>query len=434
MLIINEAMARLYWPGENVVGRRVTFEDHPKERDWLTIVGVVGDVKDSPASDGAAPAFWWTLREFPYLDMVIAVRGRSGTAGLADDIREAVHSLDPSIAVAEIRTMDEISARAYSASQFALFLFGLFALLALSLAGIGTYGVMSYSINQRSNEFGLRMALGAQSTDVLVSVLKQGMKLTLAGAAVGVVCSLLFGKILASLLYRVSAYDPLTMAAACLVVLTTAALARYVPARRATQSDPMEACEPIDLASIMGFRLRVATEEDVPAIAALISDSVRGLQAEDYSAQEIEGALATVFTVDSQLIADGTYFVAEYNDGTLAGCGGWSFRKTLYGGDAQLEDVRPERLDPTIDAAKVRAIFVSPQHARKGLGTLLLQEAEEAASQAGFSRFEMGSTLTGLRLYTLKGYREIERVLAPVGGGHSIEVVRMEKSAATFAP
>ncbi|MGC2658122.1 MAG: GNAT family N-acetyltransferase [Bryobacteraceae bacterium] len=184
----------------------------------------------------------------------------------------------------------------------------------------------------------------------------------------------------------------------------------------------------------MGFRLRVATEEDVPAIAALISDSVRGLQAEDYSAQEIEGALATVFTVDSQLIADGTYFVAEYDDGTLAGCGGWSFRKTLYGGDAQLEDVQPERLDPTVDAAKVRAIFVSPQHARKGLGTLLLQEAEEAARQAGFSRFEMGSTLTGLRLYTLKGYREIERVVAPVGGGHSIEVVRMEKSAATFTP
>jgi GNAT superfamily N-acetyltransferase len=175
------------------------------------------------------------------------------------------------------------------------------------------------------------------------------------------------------------------------------------------------------------FCLRVATREDVPGIRGLIDASVRGLQAGDYSAAQIEGALATVFTVDSQLIADGTYFVAFAEDGDLAGCGGWSFRKTLYGGDHQIEKIAPERLDPAVDAAKVRAIFVHPRFARMGLGSLILAAAEDAAVKQGFTRLEMGSTLTGVTLYTLKGYREVSRVSVPVGGGEGIEVVRMVK-------
>jgi GNAT superfamily N-acetyltransferase len=179
----------------------------------------------------------------------------------------------------------------------------------------------------------------------------------------------------------------------------------------------------------MGFRLRVAFREDVGAIAALIDASVRGLQTGDYSAAQIEGALATVFTIDSQLIEDGTYFVATADGGELAGCGGWSFRKTLYGGDHQMERIEPERLDPAVDAAKVRAIFVAPKFARMRLGSLILEAAERAAIAAGFRRFEMGSTLTGVALYTLKGYQEVERVAVPVGGGEAIEVVKMVKSA-----
>jgi GNAT superfamily N-acetyltransferase len=175
------------------------------------------------------------------------------------------------------------------------------------------------------------------------------------------------------------------------------------------------------------FCLRVATREDVPGIRGLIDASVRGLQAGDYSAAQIEGALATVFTVDSRLIADGTYFVAFAESGDLAGCGGWSFRKTLYGGDHQIEKIAPERLDPAVDAAKVRAIFVHPRFARMGLGSLILAAAEDAAVKQGFTRLEMGSTLTGVTLYTLKGYREVSRVSVPVGGGEEIEVVRMVK-------
>jgi GNAT superfamily N-acetyltransferase len=177
------------------------------------------------------------------------------------------------------------------------------------------------------------------------------------------------------------------------------------------------------------FYLRAATVEDVPGIRKLIEASVRALQAGDYSPEQIEGALATVFTVDSQLIADGTYFVALTEDGELAGCVGWSFRNTLYGGDHQLEVIEPERLDPDVDAAKIRAIFVHPRFARQGLGSLILAAAESAAERMGFRRFVMGSTLTGVPLYWQRGYREVGRFAVPVGDGERIEVVRMVKVA-----
>ena len=177
------------------------------------------------------------------------------------------------------------------------------------------------------------------------------------------------------------------------------------------------------------FRLRVATAEDAAGIREVIEASVRGLQAGDYSADQIEASLKTVFTIDSQLIADGTYFVAFAENGELAGCGGWSIRKTLYGGDSQVEEIVPELLDPVVDAAKVRAIFVHPRFARMGLGSVILGAAEGAALAAGFKRFEMGSTLTGVSLYSLKGYVEVDRVAVPVGQDETIEVVRMVKDA-----
>jgi len=177
------------------------------------------------------------------------------------------------------------------------------------------------------------------------------------------------------------------------------------------------------------FQLRIATPEDVPGICILIDASVRVLQAKDYSPAQIEGALATVFTVDSRLILDETYFVALTSDGELAGCGGWSFRKTLYGGDHQMEAIEAEKLDPEVDAAKIRAIFVSPKFARQGLGSLILDASEKAAMARGFRRFEMGSTLTGVPLYWAKGYREIARIAVPVGEGERIGVVRMVKEA-----
>ncbi|HTB98272.1 MAG TPA: GNAT family N-acetyltransferase [Terracidiphilus sp.] len=180
------------------------------------------------------------------------------------------------------------------------------------------------------------------------------------------------------------------------------------------------------------FTLRLATEDDTPALHALIEASVRGLQAGDYTPAQIEGALGTVLGLDTQLLRDRTYFIAEAADESrqvrCAGCGGWSKRKTLFGADrAAVRE--PELLDPATDAAKVRAIFVHPDFARQGLGSLILATVEDAARTAGFQRFEMGSTLTGVPLYRLKGYVETERIAVPLGNGEVLPVVKMVKSA-----
>jgi GNAT superfamily N-acetyltransferase len=180
------------------------------------------------------------------------------------------------------------------------------------------------------------------------------------------------------------------------------------------------------------FELRLATDEDIPALNELIEASVRGLQAGDYTPAQMEGALGTVLGLDTQLIRDRTYFVAEVGDSNsktarLAGCGGWSKRKTLFGADAG-PGREPELLDPAEDAAKVRAIFVHPEFARRGLGSLILATVEDAAREAGFGRFEMGSTLTGVPLYRLKGYVEIERIAVPLKNGEALPVVKMVKS------
>jgi GNAT superfamily N-acetyltransferase len=182
------------------------------------------------------------------------------------------------------------------------------------------------------------------------------------------------------------------------------------------------------------FVLRAAAEEDIPTLQALIEASVRGLQAGDYTPAQIEGALGTVLGLDTQLIRDRTYFIAEAFDqatGTwsaTAGCGGWSKRKTLFGADRG-PGREPELLDPAKDAAKVRAIFVHPAFARQGLGSLILARVEAEAVAAGFRRFEMGSTLTGVPLYRLKGYVETERIAVPLANGEVLPVVKMVKEA-----
>ena len=188
------------------------------------------------------------------------------------------------------------------------------------------------------------------------------------------------------------------------------------------------------------IRLRLAVPEDVPILRELIEASVRGLQARDYTQAQIEGALKTVFGVDSQLIADGTYIVAETKPSatqrseainsqtglTIVGCGGWSKRKTLYGSDhwTGREDAL---LDPLRDAAKIRAFFIHPDWARRGVGSMILQACEDAARSAGFARFEMGATLTGAKLFGAKGYVAVKPITIPLVNGESLPVIHMEK-------
>jgi GNAT superfamily N-acetyltransferase len=178
------------------------------------------------------------------------------------------------------------------------------------------------------------------------------------------------------------------------------------------------------------FTVRLATNEHIPILHALIESSVRILQAGDYTPAQIEGALGTVLGLDTQLIADQTYYVIETvapsGETVIAACGGWSKRKTLFGSDhAAVRE--PEFLNPAVDAAKIRAFFVHPDWARRGLGTLLLETCENAAKSAGFTRFEMGSTLTGVALYKLRGYHVVEPISVPLHNGESLPVVRMVK-------
>ncbi len=188
------------------------------------------------------------------------------------------------------------------------------------------------------------------------------------------------------------------------------------------------------------IHLRLAVPADIPVLQALIDASVRGLQVQDYTSEQIEGALKTVFGVDSQLIADGTYVVAEANsDGKqpavqkvvkvepmIVGCGGWSKRKTLYGGD-RWTGREDELLDPLRDAAKIRAFFIHPAWARQGIGGMILEACESAARAAGFKRYEMGATLTGAKLFSMKGYVAVKPISIPLMNGEVLPVIHMEK-------
>lgn len=181
----------------------------------------------------------------------------------------------------------------------------------------------------------------------------------------------------------------------------------------------------------MNVQVRKAVVADVPRLREIIGASVRGLQANDYSPAQIEGALHSVYGVDTQLIADGTYFAAEAPDPRrgqplIVACGGWSKRKTLYGGD-QFAGREDSLLDPAHDAAKIRAFFVHPEYARQGIGSLILQACEDAAFSAGFTRLEMGATLSGVAFYKAKGYVGVAHQAVPLSNGETLPIVKMTK-------
>jgi GNAT superfamily N-acetyltransferase len=172
--------------------------------------------------------------------------------------------------------------------------------------------------------------------------------------------------------------------------------------------------------------LRLAAPADIPALEALIAESVRTLQASDYSTRQMEGALGTVFGVDRLLIEDGTYFAVEAGREIVA-CGGWSRRKTLFGSD-RAPGKDDAWLDPGVDAARIRAFFVHPEWARRGLGSRILMECEAAAGAMGFTRLELVATLTGEPLYRARGFVAAERFAVPLGNGEALPVVRMAKA------
>jgi putative ABC transport system permease protein len=250
VIVINEYLARRYWPGEDAIGKRITFDDPAKNPSWLTVVGVA---KNTARSNWVSPpeeeVFLPYLQNRAYLDtpsppfayLTLVVRASRDPAALAPDIREAIRSLDKNIPISEIQTMNQVVAEANGQSRFYMVLLGAFAVVALVLAGVGIYGVMSYSVSRRTHEIGIRMALGAQSRDVLKLVVFQGIFQALAGVAVGLAGALALSHLMAGLLYGTRPTDPVTFVAAVLVLGGVAVAASYIPARRASKVDPMVA-------------------------------------------------------------------------------------------------------------------------------------------------------------------------------------------------
>ncbi|MGA2144369.1 MAG: ABC transporter permease [Bryobacteraceae bacterium] len=238
--VINETMAAICWPGQDPVGKR--FSLNPRGGfEWIRVVGVVHDVKHFGLAGKRWPEAFFPERQRGWPSMRLVVRTTADPLAIMPAIRAAIRGMDPNVPAAEVRTMEKIVADSIAPRQLSMILVASFAGLALAVASIGLYGVISYSIAQRRHEFGIRMALGAERRDLLSLVLGQGMLLTLAGLAAGIAASLGITRLISGMLFGITFLDPLTYAGVAVVVLAAAAVAIYIPAWRATRIDPIEA-------------------------------------------------------------------------------------------------------------------------------------------------------------------------------------------------
>ncbi|HVG21442.1 MAG TPA: ABC transporter permease [Blastocatellia bacterium] len=237
--LVNESFAREYFPGENPIGARISWARGPRQ--WMTIIGVVGDVKHSGLNQPEEPAFYSSYAQLnqPWKRwMYLAVRSSMDTSTLTNEVKKQIWAIDKLIPVTRVQTMTQVMAASIAGQQFNMTLMGIFAGVALALAAVGIYGVTSYSVTQRTREIGIRMALGAQGRDVLKLILRQGAALAGTGVAIGLAAAVALTRLMSSLLYGVSATDPLTFAVISLLLTGVALGACFVPARRATKVDP----------------------------------------------------------------------------------------------------------------------------------------------------------------------------------------------------
>jgi putative ABC transport system permease protein len=239
VVVINETMAAKYWPGEDPIGKRMQlrYNDSPPRE----IIGIAADVKQKTLTDKAEPQMYAPFVQAPWPFLTAVARTTAAPVVAAGSMRQALARLDPEQAAGEIRTFDEFLARSIATPRFTAILLGTFAGLALLLAGFGLYGVMAYSVAQRSREIGIRMALGARAADVRSLVVNQAVRLGSVGLVIGIAGALTVTRVLNSLLFGVTASDPLTFAAVSTTLVVVLVLAAYLPARRATRVDPIVA-------------------------------------------------------------------------------------------------------------------------------------------------------------------------------------------------
>jgi putative ABC transport system permease protein len=238
VVLINRTMAERFWPGEDPVGKRLTMKD------WgppLTgeIVGVVGDVKQNGPDTPVNSMIYWPYTQFPSLFNCLVVRTTVEAPSVLEGVRREIWSVDPEWPLAKIRTMEQVLASSVAQRRLSMILAGVFASISLALAAIGIAGVMAFATEQRTQEIGIRRALGAQTVDIVQMVLSLGFRLIILGIAIGLAAALVASRLLTHLLFGVSASDPFTYFAAATVVVLAAAIACYLPARSATRVDPM---------------------------------------------------------------------------------------------------------------------------------------------------------------------------------------------------
>ena len=240
VVVISEKTAQHYWPGENPIGKRLKAGATSSKAPWREVIGVVKDVRQNDFIAEPKMQMYFSYRQLKDLAAnALVVRTSVEPLSLANSVRNAIWAVDKDQPVANIDTMDHIVSEAIARQRFSMLLLGVFAGLALVLAAVGIYGVMSYSVAQRTHEIGIRMALGARRTDVLKMTVSQGLKLVTIGMMLGLAAAFLLTRVLQSLLFGISATDPITFLGISLVLLAVAILASYIPALRATKVDPI---------------------------------------------------------------------------------------------------------------------------------------------------------------------------------------------------
>jgi putative ABC transport system permease protein len=244
VVVLNESARRAFFAGEDPLGKRISLgmgRGEGKPRPGGEVVGIVADVKEHSLSEKAPPTIYLPHAQLPTSSMNLLLRTAVPPRSLGPAVEAAVHGLDPELPVAGMRTLDEVVGRAVSEPRFYALLLGAFALVALLLAALGIFGVMSFTVAQRRREIGIRVALGAHATDVRRMVLRRALGLVALGVGGGLLAALALTRTLGSLLFELSPNDPATLGAMALLLVLVAALASYLPARRATRIDPLEA-------------------------------------------------------------------------------------------------------------------------------------------------------------------------------------------------
>lgn len=241
-VVISETMARRFWPGEEAIGKRISFGRVRSDADWIRVIGIVKDVRQFELNAEPRPQAYMSYRQAGFFapeDLV--VKTDVEPASMAAAVRKAVWEIDKDQPVSNIKTMEEILGASIARQRFSMLLLGVFAAVALLLAAVGIYGVMSYSVAQRTHEIGIRMALGAQTGAVLRLAVGYGLKLVLAGVLIGLLAAFMLTRLMSTLLFGVTPTDPATFALISLLLVGVVAVASYIPARRATKVDPLVA-------------------------------------------------------------------------------------------------------------------------------------------------------------------------------------------------